>query len=158
MKKAIISAAILLVVTCVARPAQAASIPFINVGAFGIEICEQASPCGAAVFIGILQGRVGFNPFALGTFVVAINHQIPLPDSEGEQIFLTGGVFEFKFGLRRIQGVVLPGGILENNGDNTFDVGAVLLTTEGDLLNARVLLDHNVFPPIVRARVVSQPQ
>ena len=156
MKRAIISAAIVLIVTCAARPAQAGSIPFINVGAFGVEICEQASPCGAAVFIGILQGRVGFNPFAFGTFVVAINHQTPLPDEEGEQVFLTGGVFEFKFGLRQIQGAVLPFGTLTSNGDNTFDVDADLQTTEGDFLKARVVLDHTVFPPIVRGRVVSQ--
>src|SRR5262245_13401156 len=157
MKRAIISAAILLIVTCGARPAQASSIPFIlNVGAFGVEICEQASPCGAAVFIGLLQGRVGFNPFAFGTFVVAINHQTPLPVNDGDFVFLTGGVFEFKFGLRRIQGLVLPGGTLTSNGDLTFDVSADLVTTDGDSLKATVVLDHTVFPPIVRGRVVSQ--
>ena len=53
IKRAIVSGVILLVLTGWARPAQAASIPFINVTAFGLELCEQ-SVCGAAIFVGIV--------------------------------------------------------------------------------------------------------
>ena len=154
MKRAIISTAILLVLTCGARPAQAASIPFIDVAAFGVELCPQ-SLCGSAIFAGLLFGQVEPNPSALGTFVAAINHQTPLPVNEGERIFITGGAFEFRFGLRRIRGGVHPFGILESNGDNTFTIVATLETTEGGLLDAVVFLDHNVFPPRVVGRVTS---
>ena len=154
MKRAIISTAILLVLTCGARPAQAASIPFIDVAAFGVELCQQ-SVCGSALFAGVLFGNVGINPSAVGVFVVAINHQTPLPVNEGDRVFITGGAFDFRFGLRRIRGAVRPFGILESTGDNTFTVVATLETTEGDLLDAVVILDHNVFPPRVVARVTS---
>jgi hypothetical protein len=157
MKRAIISAAIVLAVLCGARPAQAASIPFINVGAFGIELCPQ-SLCDAAIFVGFLHGQVGFNPNALGTFAVAVTHESPLPTIKDDTVALLRGVFEFRFGLRRIRGVVLPGGVLKSNGDNTFDVDAQLATIEGDLLDARIVLDHTVFPPTVRGSVTSQSQ
>ncbi len=156
MRRAIISAALLLVFTCTARPAQAASIPFIDVRAFGLELCPQ-SLCGAAIFVGLLHGQVGFNPHALGTFAVAITHD-ELPDTAGEQVAITGGLFDFRFGLRNIRGIVLPNGVLLNNGNNTFSVGANLFITEGGfgLLKAEVLLDHRVFPPTVTATVVTR--
>jgi hypothetical protein len=156
MKRAIISAALLLVLTCTARPAQAASIPFIDVRAFGLELCPQ-SLCGAAIFVGLLHGQVGFNPNALGTFAVAITHD-ELPDTAEEQAAINGGVFDFRFGLRNIRGIVLPHGVLLNNGNNTFSVGANLFITEGGfgLLKAEVLLDHRVFPPTVTATVVTR--
>ena len=69
IKRAIVSGVILLVLTGWARPAQAASIPFINVRAFGLELCQQAV-CGAAIFVGILHGQVGLQSDALGTFAV----------------------------------------------------------------------------------------
>jgi hypothetical protein len=155
MKKAIISAAILLVVTCGARPAQAASIPFINVGALGLELCEQ-NVCGAAIFVGFLKGQVGPFSNALGTFAVAINHTPLPPTPQDNPAFVTGGLFEFRFGLLRIRGGVVPGGLLLNNGNNTFTVQIDLVTTNGDNLAAEVLLNHNAFPPIVTATVVSQ--
>ena len=155
LKRALISAAILLILTCGARPAHAASIPFINVNALGLELCPQ-SFCGAAIFVGLLHGQVGINPFALGTFAVGINHTDLPADGDPNPAFLTGGSFDFRFGLRRIRGGVVPGGVLFNNGDNTFLVLAELLTTENTLINAVVLLDHNTFPPTVRAAVQSQ--
>ena len=72
------------------RAAEAASVPVINVGAFGIELCPQ-SICGAAIFTGLLQGQVGANGHALGTFVAALTHD-PLPDPY-QPAELTGGVF-----------------------------------------------------------------
>ena len=153
-KRAIISGAILLVLTGWARPAQA-GIPFINVGALGLELCEQ-NVCGAAIFVGFLKGQVGPFPNALGTFAVAINHTPLPPTPQDNPAFVTGGLFEFRFGLLRIRGGVVPGGLLLNNGNNTFTVQIDLVTTNGDNLAAEVLLNHNAFPPIVTATVVSQ--
>ena len=151
MKRAFLSAVILLVLTCGARPAQAASIPFIDVDTFGLELCPQ-SICGAAIFVGVLHGQVGINPHALGTYSVAITHD-PLPEPLNAAS-LTGGVFEFRVGLRRIRGVV-AGGLLFNNGDNTFTVRAVLAILSGGsgTVTFTGLLDHNVFPPTVAGRV-----
>jgi hypothetical protein len=151
MKRAWVSAAIVLILACGARPAQAASIPFIDVDTFGIELCPQ-SICGAAIFVGLLHGDVGANPHALGTFSVAITHE-PLPEPD-HAAPLTGGVFEFRVGLRRIRGVV-AGGVLFNNGDNTFSVRAVLAILSGGTgtVTFEGLLDHNVFPPTIAGRV-----
>jgi hypothetical protein len=156
VKRAIVSGAILLVFSGWARPAQAASIPFIDVRAFGVELCPQ-SFCGAAIFVGLLQGQVGFNPYALGTFAVAIRHG-DLPELSGGLTSIDGGAFDFRFGLRSIRGIVLPDGVLRNNGNDTFSVRAVLFITDGGwgTLKAEVLLDHRVFPPTVIATVESQ--
>lgn len=103
LKRALISAAILLILTCGARPAQAASVPLIfNVNAFGLELCPQ-SMCGAAIFVGVLDGQVGSNPSALGTFAVGITHT-GLPDEGNPLTVLAGGSFDFRFFLRRIRG------------------------------------------------------
>jgi hypothetical protein len=154
MKRAIVSAMTLLVLTSGVRASEAASVPFIDVNTFGIELCPQ-SICGAAIFAGVLHGQVGSNPNALGTFAVAITHE-PLPDAF-ESAQLTGGVFEFRVGFRRIRGVV-AGGVLFNNGDNTFTTRAILVITSGGsgTVVYEGLLDHNVFPPTVVGRV-TQP-
>jgi hypothetical protein len=154
MKRALVSVAILFVLTCGARPAHAQSIPFINIDTFALELCPQ-SICGAAIFVGVLHGQVGLNPHAIGTFSVAITHD-PLPPNEGDVAEITGGVFEFRIGLRRIRGVVLPrvSGI-RNNGDNTFGIRAVLAITSGGagILIHEGVLNHNVFPPTEIGRV-----
>ena len=119
--------------------------------------------CGAAIFAGLLHGQVGLNPNALGTFALATTHE-DLPTEQGESARLQpagpGGAFDFRFGLRRIRGEVLAGlifRVFEDGIDtNTFIVFALLLTSEGDLLEADVLLDHNVFPPKVSGRVFSE--
>lgn len=161
VKRAIVSGAILLVLTGWARPAQA-SVPFINLQALGLELCEQ-SVCGAAIFVGLLHGQVGLNPNALGTFAVGIKHTDlpPAPSEENpfpEPALLLGGAFEFRFFLRRISGTVVEGLII-NNGDNTYSVGALLDITSGGsgTLLALIQLDHNVFPPRVTAEVFSCP-
>lgn len=150
MKRMVVALAALLFVTAGAAPAHA-STPAINVNTFGIELCPQ-SVCGAAIFAGILQGQVGADPNAFGTFTVAITHD-PLPEP-GQLAALTGGVFEFRVGTRRIRGVVV-GGTLLNNGDNTYTVQAVLLITRGGsgLLQYQGLLNHNDFPPTVTGTV-----
>jgi hypothetical protein len=83
-----------------------------------------------------------------------VNHETPLP-SPGNFVFLTGGAFELRFGLRRLRGIVSGGDLLANP-DNTFAVGADLSLQSGDKLRFEGLLDHNVFPPTVIGRVVSQ--
>ena len=154
VKRAIVSGVILLVLSGWARPAQAA-IPFIDVRAFGLELCPQ-SFCGSAIFVGLLHGQVGFNPNALGTFAVGIKHtDLPLTPGSGPASLL-GGAFDFRFGLRRIRGEVVPGGVLLNNGNNTFIVLADLDGPENSRFDAVVLLDHSVFPPTVLARVESR--
>ena len=162
VKRAILSGVILLVLSGWARPAQAA-IPFIDVRALGIELCPQ-SLCGAAIFVGLLHGEVGPNPNALGTFALAATHE-DLPTEQGEPARLQptgpGGAFDIRFGLRRIRGEVVTGFIFRVFDDvgidtNTFIVFALLLTSEGDLIEADVLLDHNVFPPRVSGRVFSE--
>jgi hypothetical protein len=148
MSRAVLSAVIVLTLGAGIRPAQAASIPVINVNTFGIELCPQ-SICGAAIFTGLLHGQVGGNDRALGTFTAALTHE-PLPEA-GETANLTGGVFEFRVGLRRIRGIVLPGGTLLNNGNNTFTVSATLYITNGGsgTLHFEGVLNHNTFPPTI---------
>jgi hypothetical protein len=155
VKRALTSAAILVILTCGARPAQAASIPFINVNAFGLELCPQ-SICGAAIFVGLLQGQVGLNPNAVGTFAVAVTHT-DLPTTENPFTVLTGGSFDFRFFLRRIRGSVVPGGFLFEVVPNKFIAVAELQPDDSDrLLDAMILLDHTTFPPTVTASVASQ--
>ena len=151
MKRALVSAAVVLVLASGARPAAAASNPVINVDTFGLELCPQ-SICGAAIFVGVLFGEVGGNQNAFGTYSVAITHD-PLPPAF-HFAALKGGLFEFKVGLRRIRGIV-TGGVLFNNGNNTFSVRANLLLLSGGTGTVvfEGLLDHNVFPPTVVGRV-----
>lgn len=157
MKRAVASLAIvLLILVAGVRPAQAASIPIINVGAFGIEVCPQFF-CHVAIFAGILQGQVDSNDNAFGTFVVAITHEdLPPPFQFAD---ITGGGVELRIGLRRIQGIVLPGGKLFNNNDNTFGVGAVLVLTSpgtSGFVIIRGLLNHNTPIPTVVATLTQQ--
>ncbi|MGB2715303.1 MAG: hypothetical protein WBC51_14055 [Vicinamibacterales bacterium] len=148
MRRGLTCAVIVLTLGAGLRSAEAASIPVINVNTFGIELCPQ-SICGAAIFTGLLQGQVGGNPNALGTFLTALTHD-PLP-APYQTADLTGGVFEFRVGLRRIRGIVLPGGTLFNNNDNTFTVAATLLITSGGsgTLHFLGVLNHNTFPPTI---------
>lgn len=151
MKRAIVSAATLLVLASGVRSAEAVSVPFIDVNTFGVELCPQ-SICGAAIFVGVLHGQVGANPNAFGTYAVAVTHA-PLPPPLMAAP-ITGGVFEFRIGLRRIRGVVV-GGMLVNNANNTFAAQATLLITSGGsgTVVFTGLLDHNVFPPTVIGEV-----
>ena len=136
-------------------PIQAQSTPVFKVQTAGIELCPQFI-CGQAIFAGVLIGRVGINPLAIGTFVVGVTHESPLPEPD-QSVLITGGAFEFRVGLRRFAGSVKCG-TLHNTGENTFDVLAILELTSpgssGHLLYAG-LLDHNVFPPTVTGPVVT---
>ena len=127
-----------------AAPARAAALPSIDAAAFGIELCPQ-SVCGAAIFAGVLSGRVGTTP-AGGTFAVAVTHEA-LPDPF-QQSKVTGGVFSLRLNGRDIHGAV-TGGTLENLGNNTFQVTMTLAATDGRILTFEGILNHNVFPPTI---------
>lgn len=148
MKRGLACAVIVLTLGAGLRPAEAASIPVINVNTFGIELCPQ-SICGAAIFTGFLHGQVGGKANAIGTFLTALTHD-PLPDPY-QTAKLTGGVFEFRVGLRRIRGIALPGGTLFNNNDNTYTVDVTLLITSGGsgTVHFQGILNHNTFPPTI---------
>ena len=133
-----------------AAPARAASLPSIDAAAFGVELCPQ-SLCGAAIFAGVLNGRVGGTP-APGTFAVAVTHQ-PLPDPF-EQSAITGGVFDIRLGGHDIRGVI-TGGTLENLGNNTYEVTMTLAAADGRQLTFEGILNHNVFPPTIVGRMTS---
>ena len=136
-----------LILTLGTAPVRADSLPVIEVDTFGLELCPQ-SICGAAIFTGLIFGRVGFNRHALGTFIVAAKHE-DLPEPGGEAN-LTGGLFELRVGLRSFKGFV-GGGTITNNSDNTFTIDATLVFTSGAVgtTQYRGLLDHNVFPPTI---------
>jgi hypothetical protein len=152
MARRVVLLAIVLLVVGV-RPIQAQSTPLVNVQTAGIELCPQFI-CGKAIFVGVLFGRVGPNPFALGAFVVGVEHDdLPPPN---QFALITGGAFEFKVGLRRLGGLVKCG-TLYNTGQNTFEVRAILEIQNGGSghLLYGGLLDHNVFPPTVIGPVVT---
>jgi hypothetical protein len=133
------------------RPVGAVSSPIIDARIFGIELCPQFV-CGVAIFTGALRGQVGGNPDAIGSFAVAVTHE-DLPDPY-ETAAITGGVFEFRVGLRRIKGYVATGGLL-NNGNNTFTVKAVLVIQSGGsgTVEFTGLLNHNTFPPTISGAI-----
>ena len=132
--------------------ARASSIPVIQGHVFGLELCPQ-SLCGAAVFTAIFKGRIGFNPFALGTITAALNHG-PLPVVEDDCTPISGGDWILLAGFRRIVGTAT--GELCYNGDNTFHIDVALQLTEGGtgLAHFGGILDHNVFPPTAIGRIV----
>ena len=153
MRRAAWFLAPVLILVLGSAPVRAASSPVFDVDTFGLELCPQ-SICHAAIFAGFVVGRVGNNPFAVGTFVVVATHE-PLPEP-GETADLIDGSFELRFGLRRFRGTV-EGGSLFNTGLNTFEVTANLKLDNGDELLYQGLLDHNVFPPTVAGPMVSVP-
>src|SRR5215471_5548774 len=135
---------ICLCLVLVGAPVRAASFTPISAAAFGIELCPQ-SVCGAAIFTGLLNGRVG-TMRAGGSFAVAVTHE-QLPDP-GAKSAITGGVFDIFLGGRAIHGLV-TGGTLENLGNNTFMVTMTLMATDGRELTFEGILNHNVFPPTI---------
>lgn len=154
MKRAVSLLTAFLILLAGSRPVRASN-PDITAQIFGIELCPQVI-CGAAIFSGVVVGRVDNNPPALGTFAVAILHD-QLPDPL-EKANITGGVFEIRIGLRRFRGVV-PSGTLLNNGGNTFTVDAVLTITKGGSGNLYFcgILNHNVFPPTIIGAIDQTP-
>jgi hypothetical protein len=133
---------------------EAVSSPIIQGAVSGVELCPQ-DWCGAAIFAGIYQGRVGANPNAFGFMIVAMKHD-PLPPNAGDVSAITEGVWELTVGFKRIRGGA--GGFLRNNGNNTYTVHTTLPIASGGTgaLAFDGILDHNVFPPGIGGSLVSQ--
>jgi hypothetical protein len=146
----LIFAAILLVASVGVR---ADSFPVIRGAVSGLELCPQ-SICGAAIFVGVYAGRVGINPFAVGTMAVAVTHE-DLPDP-GETAAITGGVWKIQLLRGAISGVA-AGGLLFNNGDNTYNVVVNMVLTNGGIGSTTFtgVLSHNAFPPTIKG-VITQ--
>jgi hypothetical protein len=144
-----LSLVLVLVLLAGSAPLRADSSPAINGEVSGLELCEQAV-CGAAIFVGVYHGRVGFNPFALGLMSVAVTHE-DLPEVT-DTAAITGGVWRLRLLSGRLISGIVTGGVLENpRGDDTFDATVELLVTSGGsgTLTFEGLLDHTVFPPAV---------
>jgi hypothetical protein len=138
-------------------PVQASSVPVIRGQVSTLEVCEQASPCGAAVFVGFFAGQVGLNPFAFGTIVVSANHDSPLP-LEGDFVKITGGDWSLRLlSGRRIAGVVEEeGSTLTNIGNDLFEVHVLMRIDEGGIGSLRFegTLSHQTFPPNLTGRIL----
>jgi hypothetical protein len=148
MKTAFRSSAFVLVLLLTGSIVHASS-PLIQGRVSGVELCPQ-TVCEAAIFTGVFQGRIGLNPFAVGSVTVAIKHQ-PLPEP-GHTSAITGGQRELQTLFRRYSGDVdRSTGTIRNNGDLTFHVFAVLVLTDGGSGAVRFdgTLHHDVFPPTV---------
>ena len=129
-----------------------ASAPVVQGLVSGIELCPQ-SICGVAVFAGVFKGRIGINPFAIGTIAVAVHHG-PLPFIEDVCTPVPDGVWVLSSGLRRIEGGAA--GTLCYNGDNTWHISVDLVMTSpgtSGTLNLEGTLDHNKFPPTVQGLI-----
>jgi hypothetical protein len=125
---------------------RADSFPPLSGAVHGIELCQQ-SVCGAAIFVGVFQGRVGINPKALGTIAVQVHHEpLPLP---GHHAAITDGSWQFLSGFRLITGGV-TGDLFALN-DKQFIVTVTLSLEHGGIGDVSFvgLLDHNFFPPTI---------
>ncbi len=112
----------------------------------GVEVCPQLA-CGAAIFTGNFHGKINNRP-SLGYFWTAVQHE-PLPDP-GATVAITGGRWNITTLFRSISGRV-QSGTLHNNGDNSFNIDAVLEIDRGGSGSVTFsgLLDHTVFPPTI---------
>ena len=153
MKTALRVSVLILAVGLSSVTVRASSTPFIQGLVSGIELCPQ-SLCGAAVFTGFFKGRVGFNPWAIGTMTVAVQHG-ELPFVEDVCTPLGPGGWVLSAGFRKFEGGTT--GELCYNGDNTWNIDVTMVITSGGsgTLNFDGTLDHNVFPPTVKG-VITQ--
>ena len=129
-----------------ASVAQAASVPAVDGQVAGLELCPQFI-CGAAIFAGGFQGKIGVNPDATAGMIAALTHG-DLPTAVGDSTPIYKGVWELRTLFRRINGAVL-GGRIVYIGDNKFHVTATLLLVNGGAgtLTLDGILDHNPLIP-----------
>lgn len=155
MKRALAVLSLCAVLFVGAVPVRADSTPVIQGVVSGLELCPQ-SLCGAAVFVGVFQGQVGFRSNALGLIAVAVQHD-PLPEVAGDCAAITSGFWDMRVGLRRFIGTTA--GELCYNGDNTYSVGVTmsLLGGGGGEVFFSGTLDHNVFPPTIKGVITQVP-
>jgi len=115
----------------------------------GIELCAQFM-CGKAIFVGVFQGRDGFNPRAIGTIVVAVKHD-DLPPPGGHAAITSGN---WLLSALPTVGGSVTGDLFAKN-ELQFIVTATLTIDRGGTATFVGLLDHNYFPPHIDG-VISQ--
>jgi hypothetical protein len=132
-----------------------ASKPKIEGEISGVELCPQVA-CGAAIFTGTFQGKVG-NDSTPGFFWASVQHE-PLPVDPNQSAVVLGGKWSLSTFRGQFRGSVIDG-FITNNGDNTFTVTLTLQLKRGGkgLLIAEVVLDHNDFPPTAEGKLF-QPE
>jgi hypothetical protein len=142
MKKIICAFVLCLVFGLGVTAAQAATPVPIDGQVAGIELCPQFI-CGAAIFAGGFQGKIGINPNAAGVIAAALTHG-DLPTEVGKSAPIYTGVWELRSLLRRFSGIV-AGGQIVYLGDNRFHVTATLILTSGSTgaITLDGILDHN---------------
>jgi hypothetical protein len=129
-------------------PVRASSVPAVQGAVSGIELCEEAV-CGAAIFVGIYSGQLGFNPHAIGAMAVAVKHDLPLPDPYHFGA-ITGGQWQISSGFQTVAGTIASGTLFNNN-DNTYTV-TVDMVIQGTSSHLHFVgtLDHTPFPPTIK--------
>ena len=140
-----------------AATVRASSLPVIQGGVSGVELCAQ-SMCGSAIFVALFNGQIGGNPNALGLISVSIKHE-DLPPA-GVSSKINSGVWQLQSLGRPIAGIVTGGTILNTNGDGTFQILVHMqITSPGasGLLSFVGELSHNVFPPSIKGHIIQQP-
>ena len=140
--------ALVVVLVVGAAPLRASSLAPLQGQFVGVELCEQAV-CGAAYFAGIFSGRVGLNPYAIGTIVVAVTHNpLPPPNTSTD---VTGGQWQLRLlsGKTLTGTIATTGGTLYNNNDGTFHVNVQMLINGGGTATFDGTLSHNTFPPTI---------
>ena len=154
MKQARWRLALLIVLLVGASSVSANSTPVVAGSVQMIELCPQ-SICGIALFAGIFQGRIGANPHAIGTVVVAVNHD-PLP-SPGDPCAGVLGAWQIRTLTRTIGGGAA--GTLCATSPLTFDVNVGMLVTKGGsgTLGFSGVLDHTPFPPTLNGDIFQAP-
>ena len=132
-----------------ARPAAAGSQFSGDVQ--GLEFCTQ-SICGAALFVGLFDSRVTEVPDTDGVWQLSVLHEeLPGPL---ESAAITGGDWRLRVGWRtHFQGEV-GGGILYNNGDESFAVKVKLIRPDEEAMWFFGLLEHSGLPPSVRGCIL----
>jgi hypothetical protein len=133
--------------------ATAGSQPVVTGQVEGMETCAQFS-CGFAQFLGTSQLQIGTTQ-GKGGFLVQVTHG-PVPLLPGGTAPISGGQWAMSANQTVFSGAV-EGGLLVNNGNNTFTVTLTLLSLSGasGTLSFTGILDHNTFPPTI-AGIVAQ--
>lgn len=148
--KRVLAFAALTMLLLVASQAMAASVPKLTGSVSGTELCPQFI-CGSAIFAGSFKGKVN-GKATIGSFWTGVNYQEPLPSGTShDSTPITGGTWLIWTTRGTFSGNIEYGGTITANGDNTFDVSAVLDLTGGGTgsVNFDGTLNHNVFPPTI---------
>jgi hypothetical protein len=146
--------ALLVILVVSAAPMRASSVPAPIQGTVaGIELCEEAT-CGAAIFVTGFAGQVGGH-FAIGTILVSVVHELPLP-GPNLSVNILGGAWRLTLlNGQTMSGILAHGTLLNNNGNGTFHVNVPMVITSGGVGGATFdgTLSHNTFPPTISGHI-----